>query len=178
MGPTWGSSGADRTQVGPMLAPWTLLSGLVNSAYFFYWNGSFLSSHSPDISNLSPQFHNKNTGTYWMWFMYTEQLNNALGEFGSVFLKSKPNPFYLKMDLDLENIWSCLYWTTYKIKWYSNTNLSDKIWIKWSCLYWTHTKLSDNIWIKMPLILLNKYKKIMLHICITGPHLNIKMSNL
>ena len=29
MGPTWGPSGADRTQVGPMLAPWTLLSGIV-----------------------------------------------------------------------------------------------------------------------------------------------------
>ena len=27
MGPTWGPSGADRPQVGPMLAPWTLLSG-------------------------------------------------------------------------------------------------------------------------------------------------------
>ena len=27
MVPTWGPSGADRTQVGPMLAPWTLLSG-------------------------------------------------------------------------------------------------------------------------------------------------------
>ena len=27
VGPTWGPSGADRTQVGPMLAPWTLLSG-------------------------------------------------------------------------------------------------------------------------------------------------------
>ena len=27
MGPTWGPSGDDRTQVGPMLAPWTLLSG-------------------------------------------------------------------------------------------------------------------------------------------------------
>ena len=26
MGPTWGTPGADRTQVGPMLAPWTLLS--------------------------------------------------------------------------------------------------------------------------------------------------------
>ena len=24
IGPSWGSSGADRTQVGPMLAPWTL----------------------------------------------------------------------------------------------------------------------------------------------------------
>ena len=37
MGPTWGPSGADRTQVGPMLAPWTLLSGM------FY---SMLSGHS------------------------------------------------------------------------------------------------------------------------------------
>ena len=27
MGPTWGPSGSDRTQMGPMLAPWTLLSG-------------------------------------------------------------------------------------------------------------------------------------------------------
>ena len=27
MGSTWGPSGADRTQVGPMLTPWTLLSG-------------------------------------------------------------------------------------------------------------------------------------------------------
>ena len=27
MGPTWGPSGADRTQMGPMLAPWSLLSG-------------------------------------------------------------------------------------------------------------------------------------------------------
>ena len=29
MGPTWGPSGADRTQVGPMLAPWNLLSRLL-----------------------------------------------------------------------------------------------------------------------------------------------------
>ena len=29
LGPTWGPSGADRTQVGPMLAPWTLLSGIL-----------------------------------------------------------------------------------------------------------------------------------------------------
>ena len=32
MGPTWGPPGADRTQVGPMLAPWALLSGF----YFFF----------------------------------------------------------------------------------------------------------------------------------------------
>ena len=28
MEPTWGPSGADRTQLGPMLAQWTLLSGM------------------------------------------------------------------------------------------------------------------------------------------------------
>ena len=28
MGPAWGPSGPDRTQVGPILAPWTLLSGM------------------------------------------------------------------------------------------------------------------------------------------------------
>ena len=30
MEPTWGPSGADRTQVGPMLAPWSLLSGAMS----------------------------------------------------------------------------------------------------------------------------------------------------
>ena len=29
--PTWGPSGADRTQVGPILGPWTLLSGVINN---------------------------------------------------------------------------------------------------------------------------------------------------
>ena len=31
MEPIWGPSGADRTQVGPMLAPWTLLSGTISA---------------------------------------------------------------------------------------------------------------------------------------------------
>ena len=34
IGPAWGPSGADRTQVGPMLAPWTLLSGGVINDVF------------------------------------------------------------------------------------------------------------------------------------------------
>ena len=36
MGPTWDPPGADRTQVGPMLATWTLLSG---KAISFGYNG-------------------------------------------------------------------------------------------------------------------------------------------
>ena len=31
MGPTWGPTGSCRPQMGPMLAPWTLLSGYSNS---------------------------------------------------------------------------------------------------------------------------------------------------
>ena len=33
LGPTWCPSGADRTQVGPKLAPWTLLSGLISKIF-------------------------------------------------------------------------------------------------------------------------------------------------
>ena len=35
VGPIWGLSGADRTQMGPMLAPWTLLSGTVMIKKYF-----------------------------------------------------------------------------------------------------------------------------------------------
>ena len=41
MGPTWDPSGADRTQVGPMLAPWTLLSGSSHcNSFARAWNDS------------------------------------------------------------------------------------------------------------------------------------------
>ena len=40
MGPTWGPSGADRTKVGPMFAPWTLLSGIAypSELWVVYWD--------------------------------------------------------------------------------------------------------------------------------------------
>ena len=38
MGPTWGPSGADRTQVGPMLVPWTLLSGMAQAYRCYYYH--------------------------------------------------------------------------------------------------------------------------------------------
>ena len=33
MRPTWGPPGADRSQVGPVLAPWTLLSGVITNVF-------------------------------------------------------------------------------------------------------------------------------------------------
>ena len=45
MGPTWGPSGADRTHVGPMLAPWTLLSGTAISSWSYR-------SRSPHVTHF------------------------------------------------------------------------------------------------------------------------------
>ena len=48
MGPIWGPSGADRTQVGPMWALWTLLSGVAIDNLFtrcvcvFVWHNIYL----------------------------------------------------------------------------------------------------------------------------------------
>ena len=40
MGPTWDPSGADRTQVSPMSAPWTWLSGVYLATWnFISWSG-------------------------------------------------------------------------------------------------------------------------------------------
>ena len=47
MGPTWGPSGTDRTQVGPMLAPWTLLSGESSTKT----DTHILSTHSTSFEN-------------------------------------------------------------------------------------------------------------------------------
>ena len=55
MGPTWGPSGADRTQVGLMLAQWTLPSGIV----FQITNNStvLLNSLIRLTSNQRPKLH-------------------------------------------------------------------------------------------------------------------------
>ena len=54
MGPTWGPSGADMTQVSPMLSPWTLLSGRVIGLskiciLFWYWHVWWVSMYSTII---------------------------------------------------------------------------------------------------------------------------------
>ena len=65
MGPTWGPSGADTTQVGPMLAPWTLLSGYITRwvgiamfclralSCLCYWYIETFRKYIPTCSSLS-----------------------------------------------------------------------------------------------------------------------------
>ena len=61
MGPTWGSSGADRTQVGPMLAAWTCYLGIYDLMCLqtFVFHGDYICallcrpSYLPGIYSLS-----------------------------------------------------------------------------------------------------------------------------
>ena len=50
MGPTWGPSGADRAQVGPMSAPWTLLSGSQQYVITTFIFGTLIDN----VINLNP----------------------------------------------------------------------------------------------------------------------------
>ena len=53
MGPTWGPSGANRTQVGPRLAPWFLLSGESLSSSFAHSPTHWL-THSVILQRIAP----------------------------------------------------------------------------------------------------------------------------
>ena len=48
MGPTWGPPGANRTQVGSMLAPWTLLSGYTQKDGPHIYHGTQLTKDCHD----------------------------------------------------------------------------------------------------------------------------------
>ena len=52
IGPTWGPYGADRTQVGPMLAPWTSLFGMTH-----YWTSVRSIYQSPWLPSKSSVLH-------------------------------------------------------------------------------------------------------------------------
>ena len=75
MGPTWGPSWADRTQVGPMLAPWTLLSTshnspqvyimpimifILSSLTYFHFNIHHIFSRSSPGTHNSPENQHPN----------------------------------------------------------------------------------------------------------------------
>ena len=53
MRPTWGPSGLYRPQMGPMLAPWTLLSGAVSLYDKIGWDKLSLVSHYLQNVNIS-----------------------------------------------------------------------------------------------------------------------------
>ena len=64
MGPTWGPSGADRAQVGPILVPWTLQSGIQISNCYQTKNKSD-SKYCFIIDNTPCVISNRCTSIIW-----------------------------------------------------------------------------------------------------------------
>ena len=73
MGPTWGPPVADRTQVGPMLAPWTLISGMawlmfmiiiIDSLYPIAFSHNIISEDMVHSHYLIQWWH-----TYSIWYI-------------------------------------------------------------------------------------------------------------
>ena len=64
MGPTWGPPGSCRPQMGPMLAPWTMLSGSIHCLLNAILTKSnpihFRDSCQPPLGILSQQSSNNN----------------------------------------------------------------------------------------------------------------------
>ena len=65
MGPTWGPPGDDRTQVGPMLAPWALLSVISVWRWFSKYAGDVLSYHSLQLDNCCWPNWLTSSGVLW-----------------------------------------------------------------------------------------------------------------
>ena len=59
---TWGPSGADRTQVGSMMAPWTLLSGFI---WILLTTLCYFLNLRP-INNPDSKIHGANMGPTWV----------------------------------------------------------------------------------------------------------------
>ena len=55
LGPTWGPSGADKTKVGPMLAPWTLLSGKALNDWLYHCGWTKLCFRCVNLTFLSSE---------------------------------------------------------------------------------------------------------------------------
>ena len=86
MGPTWGPPGTCRPQMGPMLDPWTLLSGMVSPGWLlFLWIPHFFCLWSCwqhgrlgiYISLLIVKMYLKKTNMYlyFIWFLRTEEVD-------------------------------------------------------------------------------------------------------
>ena len=67
MGPTWGPLGSCRPQMGPMLAPWTLLSGTFCTILFALAYRRLFSYPTSAPAWLDQQFNSKPTASHSWW---------------------------------------------------------------------------------------------------------------
>ena len=97
MGPTWGPSGADRTQVGPILAPWTLLSGLWWPIPSRYIRVRRLQSDKKDVICFQKETHD---ASFAFWLRKGHSAGKPLFKIGqkSYFLPMKTQKLILMLE--------------------------------------------------------------------------------
>ena len=80
VGPTWDPSGTDRTQVRPMLAPWTLLCGCILT--IMCWGWGHIDCFVQNCSNSSAWGGGSGGGHVWpqRWLIYSMSTPNRLLE--------------------------------------------------------------------------------------------------
>ena len=92
MGPTWGPSGADRTQTGPMLAQSTLLSGIWYTIYMYVSISLWEIPFGSILLSLLTVWHNGTTeeSHYWnLAWSINQILNFGLAIKTTVWLSNK-----------------------------------------------------------------------------------------
>ena len=73
MGPTWDPSGSCRPQMGPMLAPWTLLSGVIRVSHcqLSYPKDYGLTHATPSADNLTTSEDTEQNRGIWYGIYHT-----------------------------------------------------------------------------------------------------------
>ena len=102
MGSTWGQSGADRTQVGPMLAPWTLLSGTSNLIENKPLSESFLANCYLHSWHKSQWNLNQNTTIFIQENAFQNVISKITTIFSAAFQMTLSNVFVV--------LWSKIHW--------------------------------------------------------------------
>ena len=76
MGPTWGPSGADRIQVGPVLAPWTLLSEMICANDWMHYGLKVVSCFLALFPFRTPQYHHHISLSSLCWIIWKHWIHN------------------------------------------------------------------------------------------------------
>ena len=79
MGPIWGPPGSCRTEMGPMLAPWTLLSGKVSKRIALPCHVIIMLLTKHGLSKAMCQGVVHTSCTLKVWIMFTYQMKRCPG---------------------------------------------------------------------------------------------------
>ena len=96
MGPSWGPSGADRTQVGSMLAPWTLLPGTIPYGVTKPQRVNSSDSKIYDIIRVMCRCHVDCIDQHFMQHWDTNKMADILQTFSNAFSWMKTFEFQLE----------------------------------------------------------------------------------